>query len=344
MKMTSGLWVVWIAVVASVTIATTNPLYLLLLLGLGVSLLAAGKEDGTGGGSGGQPGIVLSVLLIGMLFGGLTFRYGDTVLLRLPDWPIIGGPLTLEGLLQGLINGLRLATLITLFRAFVQRVPILDLLTLIPPAFADVGMVIILSVNFLPTLARQFQRIREAQLVRGHQPRGLADWRFLLLPLATSSFDRSWEIAQVLTTRAFGSMVSEPLGMTRRLLLIAVMLLGLSGWSVLGTSVTIGWVLLLAAAALLLAVAGSRSGVRADWRRIVPRWRTPQWLVAVLNLAAFLTIVILPPVGLSQSLTYLAVPTIELPLFSGWFAVGLVLLALPVTIAHAAKASRNSAI
>ena len=62
-------------------------------------------------------------------------------------------------------------------------VPTAELAGLTPTALYELGLVLLVAITYVPETARHFQRIREAQAIRGHRLRGLRDWRPIVIPL-----------------------------------------------------------------------------------------------------------------------------------------------------------------
>src|SRR4030065_1354430 len=86
--------------------------------------------------------------------------------------------------------------------------PVRDLLRLIRRAFFPVAVVTSIAVTYLPTTLRQFQQIREAQAVRGHQVRSLRDWLPLLMPLLVGGLEHAMQLAEAMTARGFASPIT----------------------------------------------------------------------------------------------------------------------------------------
>jgi energy-coupling factor transport system permease protein len=71
--------------------------------------------------------------------------------MTLPEnWWVIGGSLTLEAAVYGVISGLTLVTLLALFLAFNSAVPASELIRLTPRAFANIGLVVMIAVTYVP--------------------------------------------------------------------------------------------------------------------------------------------------------------------------------------------------
>jgi energy-coupling factor transport system permease protein len=262
-------WVAWTAASVVALSLTRNPLYLLLLLlCLGLVLQAARRAPDA-------PPLPLSplrfallVVTISALFNALTAHFGQTVLFTLPErLPLLGGPVTLEALVYGVLNGLVLTGFFVAWTALFVAVPTQALIRLIPRAFYPAGVVLSIALAFVPTTFAQFQQIREAQMMRGHRVRGLRDWLPLLMPLLVGGLERAFQLAEAMTARGFGSLgVSERSGLDPlRVALVAGLTTLLAGLLVLlfWQQEVAGWSLVaLGGGALLMAL--RRQGQRVQ--------------------------------------------------------------------------------
>src|SRR5438128_221174 len=108
-------WLLWVGTAGLAAGVIRNPFYLLIVL-LAARLVdeAGAVEQGADGapdprrqGWGAFLRLGAAIALFTGLFNFLAAHLGSHVLIRLPaDWPLVGGPLTLEGLVYGLLNGL----------------------------------------------------------------------------------------------------------------------------------------------------------------------------------------------------------------------------------------------
>ena len=129
------------------------------------------------------------------------------VLFTLPrNWPLIGGPITLEGLLYGLSGGASLFAVLLVFATFNLALDSHRLLRWLPSGLYQAGLVVSIALSFIPQLMSSLQEIREAQRVRGHQFRGVRDWIPLFVPLITTALERSLTLAESMEARGFGGI------------------------------------------------------------------------------------------------------------------------------------------
>jgi energy-coupling factor transport system permease protein len=303
-------WIAWLVAVCVVLSATRNPLHIgLALLCVVLVTMARGLRPGV-------LQLAIGITLAAAFFNLIVARVGATVLLQIPgSWPLLSGPLTLESLVYGGLTGLALAGIFTAFGAVQGAVPTRALLDLLPPAFAPLAVTLTIAVAFVPATLRQLRQVREAQLIRGHQIRGLRDWSALLIPLLVGGLDRALQMAEALAARGFpdrGAARRSPailiaLGLG---LLAAGLLVNAWGTSILGWSLT---ALGLGIIGLAIWLAG-RNTPRTRYRR--PPWTRSDTLVTIAALLAGATFVI--PFALADRavLAFSPYPQLALPLFS----------------------------
>jgi energy-coupling factor transport system permease protein len=322
-------WTAWTAATAVLTMSLRNPLYTLIIF-LATQLVFS---------LGSRPAnrlpipfwrIGLIMLTFSALFNGLFVSVGGLVLWRLPDsWPLIGGPISLEAILFGLGNGFILWTLLAVFLAFNAIVPAHQLVRLTPPAFHDLGVVVLIALTYLPETTRHLQRVREAQAARGRRLRGWRDWRPLFLPLLIGGLERSMQLAETMVARGYGATQDVPLRGARWLIVAALLAL-LGGWlAVLWQRPYLGATLVVLAA-VALALTLWRMGRRVKTTRYRPTiWQTADSLAlaaAILPLA----LVWLPWSFVDQTtLYYSPYPAVAWPPFDPIIGLSLTLLALP---------------
>ncbi|MDQ4077427.1 MAG: energy-coupling factor transporter transmembrane protein EcfT, partial [Chloroflexota bacterium] len=223
-------WLAWLGATLALLITTRNPLYLVVLLlciGLVQSTLP-GEEDQRWMAPISPWHFAALVVPLSALFNALSIHVGETVLVYLPAAiPVLGGPITLEALVFGALNGLVLSGIFAAFLLLNQALPMRSLVRLIPHAFHAVAVVVTIALSFVPTTMRQFQQIREAQAVRGHRVRGVRDWLPLLMPLLIGGLERAFQLAEAMTARGFAS-TDKPISSSERTIVVLglVLLLG----------------------------------------------------------------------------------------------------------------------
>jgi energy-coupling factor transport system permease protein len=224
-------WLLWIAGILAAALSTRNPLYLLVLL------LLAQTVSGRFAQLRGRAAPVwlwrfsLFVIPVSAAFNALTVHIGDTVLFVIPgSIPLLSGPVTLEALAYGAINGLVVVTMISIFSVISSAIPSSELVRATPRAFQSLGITAGIALNFIPQTARRLRDVREAQAVRGHQVKGLRDWLPLWLPLLMGGLEQSMQLSEAMVARGFGAAHGRASPLRTRGLLFAGLALILAGW------------------------------------------------------------------------------------------------------------------
>ncbi len=327
-------WLTWALTALAIASSTRSPLYLLLLL-LTITAVGAFVPPADERRLPFSPlRFALFAIPLAAMFNALTAHLGDTVLLHLPDWlPLVGGAVTMEGLLYGATNGLALAAILSAFAVVNQATPLHELLRLTPRAYHEAGVVLSIALTFIPQTTRSVARIREAQAVRGHRVRGLRGWLPILVPLLINGLERSMGLAEAMIARGYGATTDRAQPTSLRLLLTFGLLALLGGWLAwlfvpqAGGLAAIG---LAGGAALLIGALwlAGRAVRRTAYRS--HRW-TPVDSLVILGCAVALTPILLPlPLVDRTALAYSPYPRLSLPPFDPLTGVAMLSLLLPL--------------
>ncbi len=226
-------WALWLLAGLGLLGATRNPLYLVLICAwIGV---VGGSVRLVGLPSQRQPLLSplrfgLVVIPVTMLINALNVHIGVTVLWVLPPaLPLIGGPITLEALVYGGLNGLVLTAIYALVVLVNQVLTVRAIVGLAPRAYYPLAVVATIALTFAPLTVRQLQSIREAQAVRGQRMQGLRDWLPLFLPLLLSGLERALQLAEAMTARGFASNQRQTSPLALRFGLIGGLLVVVGG-------------------------------------------------------------------------------------------------------------------
>lgn len=207
-------WWVWALGLASAATATTNPFALLLIVGVASVVVAVRRGDQPWAGSF-RLYLMLGLLVIvirlafrivfgAMVPGHVLFTLPE---IPLPDW-VLGirllGPVTLEGLLGGLYDGMRLATIIICVGAANCLANPKRLLASLPPALYEIGSALVVAFTIFPQLAESVTRVRAARALRGGSTERFGGIRRLLVPVLEDAIDRSLALAAGMDTRGYG--------------------------------------------------------------------------------------------------------------------------------------------
>ncbi|MFZ0534630.1 MAG: energy-coupling factor transporter transmembrane component T [Anaerolineales bacterium] len=324
-------WVSWLITTLVILTITRNPLYLVLImmcvLFVGLTLRQTGSDIP-------RPislwKLAAWIILLATIFNALTSHYGTTVLFTIPGkLPLISGRVTVEAIVYGATNGFVLTGMLASFTVLNLALPVRDLISLIPRAFFPVAVVTSIAVTYLPTTLRQFQQIREAQAVRGHQMRSLRDWLPLLMPLLVGGLEHAMQLAEAMTARGFASTRTMTVGRQaypRISMLFGLVLLALGWIAQLGGAGVSGLVLIFSGALLILGGIWylGRQSPRTTYHH--SPWSWQDWLMMIVAVCV-LGVCLLPIPGVSrQTLYYEAYPTLTFPTFSP--LIGLLMMGL----------------
>jgi energy-coupling factor transport system permease protein len=334
-------WLVWAVSSAALALTIRNPLYLL-LIALATWLVHVALYQRSSLAQSWRSLVKLGafIWIIAIPFSALMIHQGAIVLFRLPtNWPLVGGPITLEAILYGLVNGLALWIVLAIFAAFNMAVDASQLLRLAPPFLYQAGVVASIALTFMPQMLISAQEIREAQRLRGHRFRGWRDLLPLFLPLLTTALEHAIQLAESMESRGFGG---ELTGMTaqqgnrlklRMALSLSLMLVGLFAYSYWRQAAWLGGALLAVATLILVGVfrAYGRRVQRSHYRHA--RWDQRDTWIALPSLLA-LGITLLVGTVDKLALIYYPYPPYPLaPEFNAWIGLVLALLALPGLVA-----------
>ena len=329
-------WLVWLIAGGMLAILAGNPLYLILLLGISRLVEYACAPASPQQWRLPFWRIAALILIFSTLFNALTAHFGQSILFVLPDeWPLIGGIITLEAAVYGFLSGVRLVTLLSFFLAFNTIVPVSQLAGLTPRALHEVGLVLLIAITYMPETINQFQRIRDAQAIRGHQVRGLRTWRPILIPLLISGLERAMNLSETMVARGYGSTTHVSMPARARALMLVSLLLTLAGALRLAWGGSDGWLLLLLGFVIITAA-------YVDLSRLAPRthYKTRNWrlsdtlVVAGAMLAIF---VVLPIPQIQTTLSFSPYPILLPPPFDVWIGAAILGLAFPAVLVAAGK-------
>jgi len=337
----AGSLVIWLIAAAVPAFTLRNPLYLALVLGASWIVYAVlGRTSPMGSSWGSVVKIGLFVFALAVPFNALSNHIGHSILFRLPaGWPIVGGPITLEAVIAGAVNGLALLTILVVFAAFNAAVDHYQLLRATPAFLFQAGVVVSIAVTFVPQMVLSTKEIREAQRIRGHRFRGLRDLLPLILPLLATSLERAIQLAETMEARGFGAAV-EPIS-SRQATLTQVgtlaSLLGLLGGLFIAAYFPDrngwGWALVALGGiglAALFRLQGQR--VHRTRYRQLP-WTARDTAVAVASLLGMGAVVAARWLA-SATLMYVPYPPNSLlPPFNPWVGAALLLLTMPAVVA-----------
>lgn len=291
-------WWLWALGLAAAASMTTNPLALLVIIGVAAVAVALRRSDQPWAGAFRVYCWLAAVIVVVRVAFRLVFGAGtghvllDLPGIDLPDWAagiVILGPLTRAALLAGLYDGLRLAAIVVCVGAANALANPKRLLRSVPSALYEIGTALVVAVTMLPQLADSARRVRAAQELRGGHTGRVAGLRRFVVPVLEDALDRSLTMAAGMDTRGYGRSGTATVAQRRRtgaLLLLGLLGLCVGCYGALDPTAP-GW---LAAPMLLTGLALAAGGLASAGRNVSRTryrpdvWAAPEWVVAAAGL------------------------------------------------------------
>ncbi len=240
-----------------------------------------------------------------VLLGGIG---GPTTLFTMPEVPLpewargirLGGPVSAEGLVFALCQGLQLATLLCCVGAANALANAKRLLRSLPAALYEVSVAVVVALTVAPQLVASARSVRRARMLRGDTVRGVRAVKVLLVPVLEDAFERSLVLAAAMDSRGYGRNAGLPAkarALTGTLVLGGLIGLCVGGYGLLdGSAPAVTGVPMLLLGSTL-AVTGLWTGSRRVRRsRYRPdTWGTRELLIVGSGLLAALATFLAPP-------------------------------------------------
>ena len=353
-------WWLWALGMATAVSRTTNVLTLLALAASVCVVVAVRRSDAPWAqGFGFYLRLGLAIIAIRvvfrMLLGG---QYGATTLFILPQLQLpeaaagirIGGPVTLEGLLAALYDGVRLAVLLLCLGAANMLADPKRLLKSLPSALHELGVAVTVSLMVAPQLIESARRIRRARRLRGAEGRVKGIVGGVMIPVLEDALDRSLVLAAAMDSRGYGRSASQP--RRARTITSALVIAGVAGIAVGtygmldGTTPRLLGVPMLVTGCLV-AIVGFRLAGRRIQRSVYrpDPWLLPEWLIVGCGVgaaAAMFAASSVDPGNLYPSLQPLRWPNLGvLPALAALIGVLPAVLAPPSPVDRTAEVSRD---
>ena len=183
-----GAWILWSLGAALVTMSTTNPFYLLPVLGAAWAVHAAHRTDGPQARS----------FRIFLTFGALTVVTRTLLVFLLPSSVSAGA------IVSALLEGLRLAVLLTVFGTFNSVADPFGVLRLAPRRFHEPALAAALALSIAPRTIASVARVREAQRMRGIHIGRLRALPALAVPVLETGMEEAVTLAESMDARGHG--------------------------------------------------------------------------------------------------------------------------------------------
>ena len=179
-------WFVWAVCAGTVVMTTTNPFYLMPVLGAAWLVHSVHA----------RPGPHARAFRFFLVFGLLTIvtRTG-LVLFERVTW---------EATLAAALEGLRLAVLLVVFGTFNSVSDPFRVIRLAPRRFHEAALAAALALSLTPRTIDAVGRVREAQKLRGMEMRRWSSWPALAIPVLASGMEEAVTLAESMDSRGHG--------------------------------------------------------------------------------------------------------------------------------------------
>lgn len=260
-------WLVWALSGAVIVQLAPNPALLVLVLAVAAAVVATCTVGGplarafpqlvvVGVAFGALRVVLLSLTTHGV--GDVWFRLPELTLPRIMGGFTVGGTIEGDVVLQAATESLQLVALLGVFGAFNSVVAHDELVGLLPKAYHEVGLVISVSLAFVPSVLSALHDVREADRARsGGEPVRRRRSGRLLIPVLERGLDRSIALSESMDARGFAheqptrteqtgsvlglgamvaigaagvALVGQERGWAAGLLILGGVTLGLAGW------------------------------------------------------------------------------------------------------------------
>lgn len=339
-RLDSRAWLLWGVGAMVPILVARNPLVMLevLILSLAVRVVWLSRAR-----RGWQWILRLAVvfMIVGIVFNVLTVHAGNQVLVTIPDViPLLGGRVTLNALVYGIVTGLAIITLVLIGTTVAAGLAWADLMRSLPPRMAPIAVAGSVAWSFLPSAAQAFQEIRESQAARGHRVRGMRDLPPLVVPLLGGGLERAITMSEALEARGFGHRGQEeavPSPVSRWLLIGAIGSAMLMAYAFAVAEMTMGIIGAVSAVVLVFLAAQSAGPEAQRTTRYRPTaWSQSDWIVAGASIVAVM-IFLWRRFEVPEAAIFNPYPDLRWPVADLGMLIGLSLLIVPALIAPVSR-------
>jgi energy-coupling factor transport system permease protein len=363
-----GAWWLWALGMATAASRTTNPLNLLVLASASGCVVAFRRTDAVWArGFAVYLKIGLTILAIRVVFRAVfDAQHGTTILFTLPQIDLpdraagirIGGPVSAQGVLSALYDGIRLATLLLCLGAANVLANPKRLLKALPGALHELGVAVTVGLTIAPQMIESAHRIRRARRLRptasqGRHRRRRTSIVLTIVAVLEDALDRSLVLAAAMDSRGYGR--SGAVTRSSRTITGGLMLAGVCGlcvgvYGVLDGTTPRPLGVPMLVAGCLFGVAGIRLGGRRVDRTVYrpDPWTVAEWSVVACGVGAATLMFVaehVDPGNLFPTVQPLRWPELGLiPALAGFCGVLPAWLAPPVAVAERAGVARDVAV
>lgn len=355
-------WWLWALGMATAVSRTVNPLLLALVLAV-VAVVVVNRRSDAPWARAFRYYLLLALVVIAVrvVFRSVFATGGGTrdhVLFTLPrvhtpHWYAgvqLGGPVTVEGTLGAVYDGLRLGVLLCCIGAANVLANPKRALRVLPGALYELGVAVVVALSFAPQLVESAQRVRRARRLRAGHGRGIRGLRSFVVPVLEDALERALRLAAGMDSRGYGrtgTATRQSRRLTAVLLMVGMVGLCLGAYGLLAGSQARGLALPGIVGGTVLCAGGIGLGGRRVHRTAYrpDPWRAPEWIVALAGLGCAVALFVsssTDPSGLSPSVHPLAYPPLPLVPALAILLAGAAAFAAPPPVRRSPPAARTA--
>jgi energy-coupling factor transport system permease protein len=321
-------WLIWTTSTGMIVLITRNPIYLgLVLLSVLAVYLSLEHRSAITLAWGTVLRIGLVIAGISVLFNVLTVHSGDRQFGSLPEsWPVVGGALTWNAAVYGVISGMALLALLLIAATLSTAVDRSALVRMVPQSIGTLGIAAAAALSIFPQTIQAISQVREAHRARGIRISSHRDLQRLIVPVLNLGLERAFHLAESMESRAFGQRSQSPAVSTA--VSVATLVLAAMGITFIATGYPVVGAMLFAGLVALLVIAVRRTSSTRVSRFRQSRLNRTDLPIVLPSIALIVAVGI--DFFLSHStLSYSTYPALQLPGFSLLTAIACVLPVSP---------------
>jgi len=335
-------WVAWLIVSIIIFSSTRNPFYLLITI-ISIAVVIKSELKYQSKDKSHTPrrlpfnyfSFAIILITLSALFNALMSHFGEHIIFTIPYWiPLINGPVTWEALTYGAINGLVIFGILIAFTQINLALPVRMLIRLIPHAFYPIAVTTSIALTYVPSTVQNFNKIREAQAIRGFQVKKLRDWVPLIIPLLVGGLEQAFSLSEAMVARGFASEEhADNSVLTRSFILVGLVSLTVGvGFGLIANKKLLGFILLLIGLLILTFVIFFKSKQVPHTTYIKEYWHIRNWIV-IIGISFPLIIFLFPILGIDKSsIVYNPYPSLSIPGFNIIIGTSLLGFLIPAII------------
>ena len=196
---------VWVLAAVAIVLLTNNPVYRALVALVALNFVLARRRPGLS--LRGLPKLLGVFALVTVVYNPLISHAGAHRVFEIPGWlPGIGGAVTVESFMYGISAAVGFTAIALTVAPLLLVLDATDLLEALPSSLQGTGTALSAALNLVPTVARSFVKVREAEALRGGGAgRGARAFLATIVPVALTTIESSITLAEAMEARAYGS-------------------------------------------------------------------------------------------------------------------------------------------